>query len=222
MCLCWIIDSWNLPPPCLPHYKLNGFTLKYIWKKALSKRVPDSILNRRKAGFPVPYEFWLRNNFKDQIRAILTDRKTIERGYFQKAAVEKLIDANTIPAPTRKRSFRWLLWNCGIACSSTVNGDAELEPKNSADDSDARDVGVRRIMSSPSHDDKRSVRQPAGDAEFRGRSPVVRSRLFQHGSLARSAVLVEMRAFPRYLRYRIVFHQGTGRSPSLANTSRLR
>ena len=78
-----------------PHYKLKGFTLKYIWKKALSKRVPDRILKRKKAGFPVPYEFWLRNNFKDQIRDILTDRKTIERGYFQRAAVEKLINANS-------------------------------------------------------------------------------------------------------------------------------
>ena len=77
-----------------PHYKLNGFTLKYIWKKALSKRVPGRILNRRKAGFPVPYESWLRNNLRDQVRAILTDRKTIERGYFQKATVEKLINAN--------------------------------------------------------------------------------------------------------------------------------
>ena len=78
-----------------PHYKLKGLTLKYIWKKALSKRVPTKILKRRKAGFPVPYESWLRNNFKDQIRAILTDRKTGERGYFQKAAVEKLIRANS-------------------------------------------------------------------------------------------------------------------------------
>jgi asparagine synthase (glutamine-hydrolysing) len=78
-----------------PQYKLNGFSLKYIWKRALSKRVPDRILKRKKAGFPVPYEFWLRNNLKDQVRAILTDRKTNERGYFRKAAVEKLINANS-------------------------------------------------------------------------------------------------------------------------------
>ncbi len=77
-----------------PDYKLNGFTLKYIWKKALSKRVPGRILKRRKAGFPVPYEFWLRNDLRDQVDAILTDQKTIERGYFQRATVEKLIAAN--------------------------------------------------------------------------------------------------------------------------------
>ena len=77
-----------------PHFKLKGFALKHIWKKALSKRVPTSILKRKKAGFPVPYESWLRHNFKDQIRALLTDRRTVERGYFQKAAVEKMVRAN--------------------------------------------------------------------------------------------------------------------------------
>jgi asparagine synthase (glutamine-hydrolysing) len=77
-----------------PQYKLNGFTLKYIWKKALSKRIPDTILKRRKAGFPVPYESWLRKNLRDTVQDILTDRKTIQRGYFQKATVEKLIHAN--------------------------------------------------------------------------------------------------------------------------------
>jgi asparagine synthase (glutamine-hydrolysing) len=88
-----------------PHYKLNGFTLKYIWKKALSKRIPNSILKRKKAGFPVPYEFWLRNNLREQVRAILTDRKTIERGYFQKAAVERLIKANSDSGSHSKEIF---------------------------------------------------------------------------------------------------------------------
>jgi asparagine synthase (glutamine-hydrolysing) len=76
------------------HYKLKGFTLKYIWKKALSKRIPDAILKRRKAGFPVPYESWLRNEFRETVRSILTDQQTTQRGYFDKTSVEKLINAN--------------------------------------------------------------------------------------------------------------------------------
>ena len=87
------------------NYKVNGFTLKYIWKRALSKRVPGRILKRRKAGFPVPYESWLRINFRDQVRAILTDRKTIDRGYFQKGAVEKLITANSDRGAYSKEVF---------------------------------------------------------------------------------------------------------------------
>jgi asparagine synthase (glutamine-hydrolysing) len=58
----------------------------------LSKRVPPRILERKKAGFPVPYGSWLRNEFKDLTRSVLTDHKTIERGYFEKSAVEKLIE----------------------------------------------------------------------------------------------------------------------------------
>jgi asparagine synthase (glutamine-hydrolysing) len=77
-----------------PDFKLRGFTMKYIWKKALSKRVPDAILNRKKAGFPVPYESWLRNEFRDDIRGILTDSKTLQRGYFQKQGIEHLLDSN--------------------------------------------------------------------------------------------------------------------------------
>jgi len=49
---------------------------------------------------------WLRNDFRDQVRAILTDRKTIERGYFQKATVEKLINANRDRGAYSKRFFR--------------------------------------------------------------------------------------------------------------------
>jgi asparagine synthase (glutamine-hydrolysing) len=88
-----------------PHYKLKGFTLKYIWKKALAKRVPATILKRRKAGFPVPYESWLRKDFRDEIRAILTDRRTTQRGYFQKAAIERLIDANGSDGAYSKEVF---------------------------------------------------------------------------------------------------------------------
>jgi asparagine synthase (glutamine-hydrolysing) len=88
-----------------PHYKLNGFSLKYIWKRAMSKRVPSQILNRKKAGFPVPYEFWLRHNLRDQIRAILTDRKATERGYFRKCTVEKILEANNDSGNYSKEVF---------------------------------------------------------------------------------------------------------------------
>jgi asparagine synthase (glutamine-hydrolysing) len=95
-------------------FKLNGFNLKYIWKKALAKRVPASILKRKKAGFPVPYEFWLQNDLRDQTREILTDRRTVERGYFQKGAIETFMDANRESGKYSKELFSLLtleLWH---------------------------------------------------------------------------------------------------------------
>ena len=75
-------------------YKVRGFTTKYVAKKALSKKVPREILDRRKTGFPVPYNSWLRGQLKGWLYDILLDRKTVARGYFRKNAVEKLLEEN--------------------------------------------------------------------------------------------------------------------------------
>ncbi len=62
--------------------KVRGFTTKYLAKKALGSRVPKAILNRRKAGFPVPYESWLRKELRGWVHEVLLDRTTTDRGYF--------------------------------------------------------------------------------------------------------------------------------------------
>ncbi len=74
-----------------PGMKLNGGKTKYILKKALSERVPKQIRDRKKTGFPVPYASWLRRELKDVVSDVLMDRKTIERGYFRKDAIEQIL-----------------------------------------------------------------------------------------------------------------------------------
>jgi asparagine synthase (glutamine-hydrolysing) len=76
------------------NYKVRGFTTKYIAKQALEKKVPREIIERKKAGFPVPYDSWLRGDLKDWLAGILLDKKTLSRGYFQKSSVEQLIARN--------------------------------------------------------------------------------------------------------------------------------
>jgi asparagine synthase (glutamine-hydrolysing) len=96
-----------------PSFKLRGFSLKYILKKALSQRVPKEIRNRKKTGFPVPYESWLRNDLRDVVWAVLTDRRTVERGYFRKEVVEGLLQANSNGTNYSKEIFSLLsfeLW----------------------------------------------------------------------------------------------------------------
>jgi asparagine synthase (glutamine-hydrolysing) len=96
-----------------PSFKLNGFTPKYILKKALSQKIPKEIRNRKKTGFPVPYESWLRSDLKDVVRSVLTDRRTVERGYFRKDAVEALLKANSNGSNYSKEIFSLLsfeLW----------------------------------------------------------------------------------------------------------------
>jgi asparagine synthase (glutamine-hydrolysing) len=74
--------------------KVHMFTTKYIIKAALKNRIPKEILQRRKAGFPVPWASWLRVELKDWVSGILLDRETLSRGYFKPSAVEKLVKEN--------------------------------------------------------------------------------------------------------------------------------
>ena len=76
------------------NFKVRGFTTKYILKQALRGRVPAEILNRKKVGFPVPFNAWLRTELKDWLRDLLLDREAVSRGYFNSARIEGLIQEN--------------------------------------------------------------------------------------------------------------------------------
>ena len=71
--------------------KVRGTSTKYIAKKALNERVPREILERKKTGFPVPYERWLRKDLREWVRGILLDGQSLRRGYFRKDGLEELL-----------------------------------------------------------------------------------------------------------------------------------
>jgi asparagine synthase (glutamine-hydrolysing) len=75
-------------------YKVNGRTTKYLLKETLKNVVPEQILARKKTGFPVPYERWLRNEMKDSIQEVLLDGKSLNRNYFNKRKLEEVIKLN--------------------------------------------------------------------------------------------------------------------------------
>lgn len=75
--------------------KVRGLTTKYIAKAALRDRIPHEILHRKKAGFPVPYEMWLRTELKSWLHDVLLDRATVARGYFRRSSIEGLLEENT-------------------------------------------------------------------------------------------------------------------------------
>jgi len=110
------------------NHKVHGFTTKYLAKTALSKRVPREILDRRKTGFPVPYNSWLRGHLKDWLYDVLLDRKTLSRGYFRKSAVEKLLDENGRSGSHAKELFSLAvleLWHREFLEGSKVLGPSQ-------------------------------------------------------------------------------------------------
>jgi asparagine synthase (glutamine-hydrolysing) len=113
-------------------FKLKDFRTKYIFKKALSKRIPHEIRNRKKAGFPVPYESWIRNELKETVWSVLMDRRTVNRGYFCKRAVERLLRENANDGKRSREIFSLLtleLWHrtfldCERVAPPTSNTEA--------------------------------------------------------------------------------------------------
>jgi asparagine synthase (glutamine-hydrolysing) len=85
--------------------KLHGLTTKYVLKRALANRIPEKILNRKKTGFPVPYESWIQGEMRNYVRDVLTDKRTLERGYFQREGVESILKDNSMGTNRAKEIF---------------------------------------------------------------------------------------------------------------------
>src|SRR3954468_5866328 len=71
--------------------KLSGWTTKRVLREAMKGVLPESILNRPKMGFPVPFGAWTRGGWNSVARDVLLDRRTRERGVIDAPAVDRLL-----------------------------------------------------------------------------------------------------------------------------------
>jgi asparagine synthase (glutamine-hydrolysing) len=71
--------------------QIRGTTGKRILKKAMEDLLPHSIIYRPKLGFPTPWSGWLVGAQLDEIEHLLLEPRSLNRGLFRKAAVEKLL-----------------------------------------------------------------------------------------------------------------------------------
>src|SRR5207249_8969160 len=72
-------------------WKLSGVTTKRILREAMKGVLPESILNRPKMGFPVPFASWTRGAWNASVREILLDRRSRERGLVDAQSVDRLL-----------------------------------------------------------------------------------------------------------------------------------
>ena len=54
--------------------KLRGMNGKYIFKKAVEKILPQSVLRRKKMGFAVPLAHWFRSDLKELAYSVIFSR----------------------------------------------------------------------------------------------------------------------------------------------------
>jgi asparagine synthase (glutamine-hydrolysing) len=72
--------------------QIQGLAGKRILKKAVEDLLPHSILYRPKLGFPTPWSGWLAGPRLENIREVLLEPRSLNRGYFRREAIEKLFN----------------------------------------------------------------------------------------------------------------------------------
>jgi asparagine synthase (glutamine-hydrolysing) len=74
-------------------WKYRGSIRKYLLKKLAERLgIPAAVLHRPKQGFQLPLEKWMRGTLKGRLLDVLTEPRTLQRGYLRPAAVRMLVD----------------------------------------------------------------------------------------------------------------------------------
>lgn len=75
--------------------KIHEGTLKYIFKKALvSKNIlPSEVVYRRKQGFNIPLNKWLKYEMKAYVSSVILSEKLTSTGIFNKGNLETYLDS---------------------------------------------------------------------------------------------------------------------------------
>ena len=88
---------------------------KYLFRRAMEGVLPDQILLKRKQGFSAPEQSWYQGPLMNYVKAILLDRKTLSRGFFQEPYIRRVLEEH-LSGTVNHRLLIWSLlsfefWN---------------------------------------------------------------------------------------------------------------
>jgi len=99
----------ELAARCPPEIKLKGGDSKYLLKQISRGIVPDSVIDRPKGYFPMPALKYVRGEFLEFMRDIVTSDVCRQRGIYQPAYIDMLLSAPEMHHTRLKGSKLWHL-----------------------------------------------------------------------------------------------------------------
>lgn len=88
-------------------YKLRGFSGKRLLRQAMRDMVPQEVIGRKKKGFGVPLDRWLRRELRGPVTDALLSKDFTDAGIFRHEAIEKILQEHF----ERKANHRKKIWN---------------------------------------------------------------------------------------------------------------
>jgi asparagine synthase (glutamine-hydrolysing) len=96
---------------------------KHVLKAAVRDLLPDSILYRKKMGFPTPIRMWLRGPCLDTVEEVVMSPRALGRGLFREDALRRLFSEHR--ALDKDHTDRiWRLLNLEHWCRIFVDGES--------------------------------------------------------------------------------------------------
>src|SRR5579875_3076144 len=90
--------------------KVRGLSKKRLLRRAAEPLIPREIIHARKRGFSIPAAAWLRGELQPLARELLAPGRIRAQGYFEPAAVTRLLDEHV----ARRQDHSRQLW--GLIC----------------------------------------------------------------------------------------------------------
>ena len=94
-------------------FKLRGWRTKAVLRAALKDLVPRAILERRKAGFPVPLARWLREDRWPVVQEFVVSPRALRRGWFDPTLLRTMAQEHRSGVADHSGRL-WLLINLEI------------------------------------------------------------------------------------------------------------
>ena len=83
------VVDWGISLP--RNYRVRGLVGKRILKDIAYSLVPRELIDRPKMGFGIPRATWLREELKEMVLDLLTDRTATQRNWFNKVKVNAIL-----------------------------------------------------------------------------------------------------------------------------------
>jgi len=90
-------------------HKVRGLSKKVLLRKAAEPLLPREVVHGRKRGFSIPAAAWLRGELAPFARETLSPDRLRAQGFFDPAAVTRLLDEHVAGAQDRSRQLWGLL-----------------------------------------------------------------------------------------------------------------
>lgn len=87
-------------------FKLRGSESKYVLRRLMNDKLPQSVLQRPKIGFDIPIHHWFRSILRPLLQDTLSQEAIHRTGLFNWPVVEKLIEGHL----SRRANLGYHLW----------------------------------------------------------------------------------------------------------------